>query len=83
MAEKLYADFKQESIWAYEALRAKYEKIFDSEYFCLIDFNTAWHRLLKKVQLLHGVNLHEKYTTLKLQRSRPRKRSTRDLDTDF
>ena len=81
MAEQLYAEFKEEGIWAYEALRSRYEKLFDAEYFCLIDFDTAWQRLLKKVQAVHGVDLHEKYTTLKWQRSRPRKRSTREKDT--
>ena len=62
MADRLHADFcANRGAHAYDMLRSKYEKLFNSDYFCLIDFDTAWHRLLKKVHAVHGVDYQLKH----------------------
>ena len=82
MANKLHADFcAGRGAFAYEALRIRYNKLFDTDYFCLIDFDTAWHRLLKKVKEVHGIDYHAKYTAMDEARRRPRSRRTDDQKT--
>lgn len=77
MADQLHEDFSaNRGAYAYEGLYAKYQRIFDKEYFCLIDFDTAWKRLLRKVQELHGVDYQSKHDNIVAARTKPRNRTS-------
>lgn len=76
MANKLHAEFcAGRGVYAYDALREKYEKIFDQDYFCLTDFDTAWKKLLKKVQALHGIDYLTRYNEWRTAITKPRTRN--------
>lgn len=65
MANKLHKDFQTGGgLNGYDGLRQKYEKIFESEYFCMISFTLAWKRLLKKVHEVHGVDYLTRYNDM-------------------
>jgi hypothetical protein len=83
MANQLHADFcAGRGIYSYDGLRLKYEQLFTKDYFCLISFDTAWKRLLRKVQEVHGVDYETKYANAVRARTQPRNRKPKSGHTD-
>jgi hypothetical protein len=83
MADQLHADFiEQGGLYAYPALRRKYETLFNDEFFCLISFDVAWKKLLRKVQEVHGVDYFGRYEAMMEAKRKPRNRNKNSADTD-